>query len=332
MIDRIIEFSGRNRFVVFLIVAVATMAGLWSMRTIPLDAIPDLSDTQVIVYSRWDRSPDIIEDQVTYPIVTALLGAPKVKAIRGFSDFGFSYVYVIFEDGTDIYWARSRVLEYLSKILPRLPAGRADRARPRRDRRRLGLPVRAGRPHAASTRWPSCARSRTGTCATTCKSVPGVAEVAPIGGFVQQYQVTGRSRTGCSAYDLPIDEGGRRGPRGQQRGRRPAARVRAAPSTWCAAAATPSRRRTSSNIVLETRRARHAGACARRRHGDARARDPPRRRRPRRPGRRGRRHRRDAPRRERAQRHRAREGRSSTSSSPACPRAWRSSPPTTART
>ena len=93
------------------------------MNQVPLDAIPDLSDTQVIIYSRWDRSPDIIEDQVTYPIVTAMLGAPKVKAIRGFSDFGFSYVYVIFQDGTDLYWARCRTLEYLSKILPRLPEG-----------------------------------------------------------------------------------------------------------------------------------------------------------------------------------------------------------------
>ena len=91
------------------------------MNRIPLDAIPDLSDTQVIVYSRWDRSPDILEDQVTYPIVSAMLGAPKVKDVRGFSDFGFSYVYIIFEEGTDIYWARSRTLEYLSKILPRLP-------------------------------------------------------------------------------------------------------------------------------------------------------------------------------------------------------------------
>ena len=155
----------------------------------PLDAIPDLSDTQVIVYSRWDRSPDIIEDQVTYPIVTALLGAPQVKAVRGFSDFGYSFVYVIFEDGTDIYWARSRTLEYLSTVLPRLPQGVADRARARCHRRRLGLPVRARRPTRARTASPSCARSRTGTCATTCKSVPGVAEVAPLGGFVRQYQV-----------------------------------------------------------------------------------------------------------------------------------------------
>ena len=96
------------------------------MKHLALDAIPDLSDTQVIIYSRWDRSPDIIEDQVTYPIVTAMLGAPRVKAVRGFSDFGYSYVYVIFEDGTDIYWARSRTQEYLSSVLPALPAGCQD--------------------------------------------------------------------------------------------------------------------------------------------------------------------------------------------------------------
>src|SRR3982751_5671950 len=109
--------------IVFLLVAFAVTAGLWSMKTVPLDAIPDLSDTQVIVYSRWDRSPDIMEDQVTYPVVTAMLGAPKVKAVRGYSDFGYSYVYVIFEDGTDIYWARSRTVEYLASALPRLPQG-----------------------------------------------------------------------------------------------------------------------------------------------------------------------------------------------------------------
>src|SRR5579872_153683 len=123
MINTIIDFSARNRFLVFLLVAAAALGGWWALQNIPLDAIPDLSDTQVIIYSRWDRSPDIIEDQVTYPIVTAMLGAPKVKAIRGFSDFGFSYVYVIFQDGTDIYWARSRTIEYLSKVLPRLPEG-----------------------------------------------------------------------------------------------------------------------------------------------------------------------------------------------------------------
>src|SRR5690348_10669180 len=121
MINTVIEFSARNRLLVFLLVAAAAVTGWWALQSLPLDAIPDLSDTQVIVYSRWDRSPDIIEDQVTYPIVTAMLGAPKVKDVRGFSDFGYSYVYIIFEEGTDIYWARSRTLEYLSKILPRLP-------------------------------------------------------------------------------------------------------------------------------------------------------------------------------------------------------------------
>src|SRR5574342_555552 len=117
MVERIIEFSARNRFVVLILSAVAVVLALYAMRRVPLDAIPDLSDTQVIVYSRWDRSPDVVEAQITYPIVTAMLGAPKVRAVRGFSDFGYSFVYVIFEDGTDVYWARTRTLEYLSGVL-----------------------------------------------------------------------------------------------------------------------------------------------------------------------------------------------------------------------
>src|SRR5450830_1305667 len=121
-IQKVIRFSAENKYLVIAIYAIVIVLAVGVIRRTPLDAIPDLSDTQVIIYSRWDRSPDILEDQVTYPIVTSLLGAPKVKTIRGFSDFGFSYVYVIFEDGTDIYWARSRVLEYLSKIQSRLPA------------------------------------------------------------------------------------------------------------------------------------------------------------------------------------------------------------------
>ncbi len=123
MIHRIIEFSATHRFLVILLVAAAAFGGWWSIHHLALDAIPDLSDTQVIIYSRWDRSPDIVEDQVTYPIVTAMLGAPKVKAVRGFSDFGYSFVYVIFEDGTDIYWARSRTLEYLSGVREAIPEG-----------------------------------------------------------------------------------------------------------------------------------------------------------------------------------------------------------------
>ena len=123
MIRRIIRFSAEQRWVVLTCAVVLLALSIWTMRNIPLDALPDLSDTQVIVYSRWDRSPDILEDQVTYPITAALLGTPRVKAIRGFSDFGYSFVYVIFEDGTDPYWARTRVLEYLSKITSPLPPG-----------------------------------------------------------------------------------------------------------------------------------------------------------------------------------------------------------------
>ncbi len=114
MVPRVIRFCAANRLLVILAVAGAVVYAVFLLRKIPLDATPDLSDTQVIVYSRWDRSPDILEDQVTYPIVNSLLGVPRVRAVRGFSDFGFSFVYVIFQDGTDIYWARSRVLEYLS--------------------------------------------------------------------------------------------------------------------------------------------------------------------------------------------------------------------------
>jgi len=123
MIDRIIDFSVRNKLAVFAVVSLAAIAGYWSMQRVPLDAIPDLSDTQVIIYSRWNQSPDIVEDQVTYPIVSAMLGAPGVRAVRGISDFGYSFVYVIFEDGTDLYWARSRTLEYLSPVLQQLPDG-----------------------------------------------------------------------------------------------------------------------------------------------------------------------------------------------------------------
>ncbi len=116
MIEKIIEGSARNKFLVFLMVIFLGAWGLWALKNTPLDAIPDLSDVQVIIYTPWmGRNPTIIEDQVTYPIVTTMISAPRVKSVRGFSDFGYSYVYIIFEDGTDIYWARSRVLEYLNR-------------------------------------------------------------------------------------------------------------------------------------------------------------------------------------------------------------------------
>src|SRR5512141_5559 len=122
-IQRVIGYCAVNRYLTLLAVTALCAFAVYTLKEIRLDALPDLSDTQVIVYSKWDRSPDIIEDQVTYPIVTALLGAPKVKGVRGFSDFGYSYVYAIFEDGTDLYWARSRTQEYLAAVLPDLPAG-----------------------------------------------------------------------------------------------------------------------------------------------------------------------------------------------------------------
>ncbi len=113
MIARSIDFSARNRFIVLTLIAAAAIFGWRAMNSVALDAIADLSDTQVIVYSRRDRGPDIVEEQLTYPIVTAMPGAPKVKAARGYSDFGYSFDYIIFEDGTDIYWVRTGTLEYL---------------------------------------------------------------------------------------------------------------------------------------------------------------------------------------------------------------------------
>ena len=202
MIEKVIDWSARNKFAVIILTACAVFAAAAAMRRVPLDAIPDLSDTQVIVYSRWDRSPDIIEDQVTYPIVTALLGAPKVKAIRGFSDFGYSYVYIIFQDGTDLYWARSRTLEYLSKILPNLPEG---------VRTELG-------PDATGVGWvyQYALIDKTGQNSLAdlrtfqdwylrywLQGVPGVAEVASIGGFQKQYQVN-LDPNALVAYNVPL--------------------------------------------------------------------------------------------------------------------------------
>ncbi len=202
MIEKIIEFSAKNRLVVFLLVGAAAIAGWQSMLQVPLDAIPDLSDTQVIVYSRWDRSPDIVEDQVTYPIVTAMLGAPKVKTVRGFSDFGFSYVYIIFEDGTDIYWARSRTLEYLSKILPKLPEGVQTEIGP--DATGVGWVFQYALVDETGKRSLQELRSfQDWYLRYQLQSVPGVAEVAGIGGFGKQYQVI-LDPNKLAAYNMPI--------------------------------------------------------------------------------------------------------------------------------
>ncbi len=204
MIEKLIRICATNKFMTLTIMAALVFAGLWSMNRIAVDALPDLSDTQVIIYSKWDRSPDIIEDQVTYPIVTSLLGAPKVKSIRGFSDFGYSYVYVIFEEGTDLYWARSRVLEYLSKTQSSLPQGVKTELGP--DATGVGwvfqyaLVDKSGKHSLADLRslqdW---------TIRYQLQSVPGVAEVASLGGFVRQYQITVDPNK-LAAYRIPIME------------------------------------------------------------------------------------------------------------------------------
>src|SRR5512133_2141933 len=183
LIQRVIAFCAHNRALTLLGVAVVCALAVYTLKQIRLDALPDLSDTQVIVYSRWDRSPDIIEDQVTYPIVSALLGAPHVKAMRGFSDFGFSYVYVIFEDGTDIYWARSRVLEYLSKIQSKLPEGVQTELGP--DATGVGWIYQYALVDPGHRYTPDQLRSvQDWTVRYALQAVPGVAEVASLGGFV----------------------------------------------------------------------------------------------------------------------------------------------------
>nr|WP_005034843.1 efflux RND transporter permease subunit [Holophaga foetida] len=203
LLQRIIRFSAENRWLVIAASLVLLGMSFWTMRNIPMDALPDLSDTQVIVYTKWDRSPDIVEDQVTYPIVTSLLGAPKVKAVRGLSDFGFSYVYVIFEDGTDIYWARSRVLEYLSKINTNLPQGVQPSLGP--DASSVGwvyqyaLVDRSGKHSSDELRSLQDWFLRYGL-----QSTPGVAEVATVGGQARQFQVQ-VNPTKLASYRIPID-------------------------------------------------------------------------------------------------------------------------------
>ncbi len=203
MIEKIIEWCANNRFIVFLLVAILLMGGILSMKQIPLDAIPDLSDVQVIVYTRWEgRSPDLMEDQITYPIITALISAPKVRTVRGFSDLGFSYVYVIFEEGTDLYWARSRVLEYMQQISGKLPEGVTPTLGP--DATGVGWVYqyavidKSGKYDLAYLRTLQDWFLR-----YQLASVEGVAEVASIGGFVKQYQVN-IDPNKLSAYRISI--------------------------------------------------------------------------------------------------------------------------------
>ncbi|MCX5917261.1 MAG: CusA/CzcA family heavy metal efflux RND transporter [Deltaproteobacteria bacterium] len=203
MITRLIEYSAKNRFIIFIFTFFAIAWGVWALKNTPLDAIPDLSDVQVIIYTEWaERSPTLIEDQVTYPIVTSLLAAPKVKVVRGFSFFGISFVYVIFEDGTDIYWARTRVLEYMQGVSAKLPPGVTPTLGP--DATGVGwgfeyaLVDTSGKYDLSQLRTLQDWYVR-----YWLQSVPGVAEVASIGGFVKQYQVLINPDT-LNAYRMPI--------------------------------------------------------------------------------------------------------------------------------
>lgn len=189
MVTFIIEFSARNRLIVFLLVFSLALGGVWALQNTPVDAIPDLSDTQVIIYTTWmGRSPDLVEDQVTYPIVTTLLSAPKVTVVRGFSDFGYSYVYVLFQDGTDMYWARSRVLEYLSQLTDRMPPGVSPQLGP--DATAVGWVFQYALVDESGQQDLAALRSfQDWSLRYWLRGIEGVAEVASVGGFVRQYQV-----------------------------------------------------------------------------------------------------------------------------------------------
>jgi Cu(I)/Ag(I) efflux system membrane protein CusA/SilA len=204
VINRLIGFSARNAFLVVLLILAIAGSGYWALRRTPIDAIPDLSDVQVIIMTDWEgRSPTLVEDQVTYPIVTSLISAPNVKVVRGFSYFDVSFVYVIFEDGTDPYWARTRVLEYLSALQGRLPEGVKSQLGP--DASGVGwgfeyaLVDKTGKHDLAQLRtlndW---------YVQYWLRSVPGVAEVAPYGGFVKQYQIE-IDPNALAAFKIPLD-------------------------------------------------------------------------------------------------------------------------------
>ncbi len=203
MLEKVIDWSIANKFMVILATVFASLAGIYALRTTPLDAIPDLSDVQVIIFTEYPgQAPQTVEDQITYPITTQMLAVPFAKVVRGYSFFGFSFVYVIFEDGTDMYWARSRVLEYLNYVSGRLPQGVTPT---------LG-------PDATGVGWAFIyvLKSETRSLGDLrsiqdwflkyeLTSVPGVSEVATIGGFVKQYQIT-VDPVKLRAYNIPISK------------------------------------------------------------------------------------------------------------------------------
>src|SRR5437016_7984741 len=204
-LESVIEKSSRNTFLIVIMTVFGIAGGVWALRNTPLDAIPDLSDVQVIISTDWEgRSPDLVEDQITYPISTKFIAAPKVKFVRGESMFGKSFIYVIFQDGTDIYWARSRVIEYLNSVRGMLPEGVNPVIGP--DATGVGwvyeyaLVDKTGRHNLAELRSFQDWHLR-----YALEAVKGVSEVAPVGGFVKQYQVD-LDPNKLLAYGIPISE------------------------------------------------------------------------------------------------------------------------------
>ncbi len=205
MIEKVIDWSSRNKFLVILLTALTLIWGVWALYRTPLDALPDLSDTQVIIYTEWQgRSPDLIEDQITYPISATLLAAPKVQAVRGFSFLGSSFIYVIFDEGTNIYWARSRILEYIQAVRNKIPQDVNPILGP--DATSLGwgfsyaLIDEKGQHNLADLRT-----MQDYTLKLALESVPGVSQVASVGGFVKQYQVNA-DPVRLRAYNISLDK------------------------------------------------------------------------------------------------------------------------------
>src|SRR6201987_4562277 len=203
MLERVIDFSLRNKFIVLIGTLALVLGGVYSASRIPLDALPDLSDVQVILYTEWPgQAPQIVQDQVTYPITTKMLSVPRAKVVRGYSFYGFSFVYVIFEDGTDPYWARSRVLEYLSGLGGQLPKNVTPSLGP--DATGVGWAFM----YSINSTNRDLAELRSMQdwyLKYQLTSVEGVSEVASVGGFVKQYQVT-VDPTKLRAYNLSISD------------------------------------------------------------------------------------------------------------------------------
>ena len=190
MIDRIIQTCAANQFLVVVLSGVIAICGAWTFQRLPLDAIPDLSDVQVVIATEWPgRSPDLVEAQISYPIISALVSAPRVRAVRGFTEFGVSYIHVVFADDTDLYWARARVLEYLQGVRGKLPDGVNPTIGP--DATAVGWVFQYAVQDTTGTTTLDELRSlQDWTIRYALASVPGVADVASIGGFVKQYQVS----------------------------------------------------------------------------------------------------------------------------------------------